>query len=455
MPLLFKDRNFIRKVVMLGGPISAQQLITVGVNMMDAVMLGQLNETALSAGSMATQIHHLYHFMCMGLAMGASVLLARYWGAGEQLSIKKTLTLMYRFCLLIAFLFTFAVAASPNGIMRLLTPDEGVITEGARYLLWSLPCFLLYGFSLTTTMVLRNTGQMHIPLCTSIGAFFINIFFNWIFIFGKLGAPAMGVAGAALGTLISRLFEFTVICGFFLLKDTKIRFRLRDMLEPCKDMLPEYLRISMPVLISDTLLGIGNSITAAVAGHIGKAFMSANTITSVTQQITTVFTAGLGQSAVIITGNTLGKGDEAMAQKQGISFAVFGFLVGCVCGVIIICISPFVVNSYNITEETRAVAIELMRSVGIVTVFMSVSSILTKGVLRGGGDTKFLMVADVFFLWVVSVPLGACAGLLWDWPPFWVFFCLRIDNAIKAVWCLFRLRSRKWIKKIRTVGENC
>ena len=186
--------------------------------------------------------------------------------------------------------------------------------------------------------MLRNLKQMHIPLIVSVGAFFINIFFNWLFIFGRLGAPAMGVAGAALGALISRCFEFAAICGYFFLAEKRARFRVRDILAPCGDLAPEYLRISLPVMVSDTLLGLGNSVTMAVAGHIG--------------------------------------------------------------------------------------------------------------------DTRFLMIADVVFLWVVSVPLGYLAGLVWRWPPFWVFLGLRLDHVIKAVWCVFRLRGGKWIKKIKAAGAG-
>lgn len=451
MRLFTRDKSFYKKVLLIAGPISAQQIITVGVNMMDTIMLGQLDEVAISASSTAVQVHTLFHFMSMGIGMGASVLIARYWGAQEHLSLRKTLVLMYRFCLLLAGLFTLATAVAPAQILSLLSPDEAVIAEGVRYLRWALPCFFLFGMSNVTTLVLRNLKQMHIPLLTAIGAFFINIFFNWVFIFGKLGAPAMGVAGAALGTLISRAFEFAVNCGYFFLWDKTVRFRVKDLLLPCGDLLPEYIRISVPVLISDTLLGLGSTMSVSIAGHIGTVYMSANTITQVTQQIATVFTAGLGQSAVIITGNTLGAGEREKAQEQGVTFVVLAFLLGGIFGLIIAALGPAVVGYYRITEETRAVALELMNSVGLVTVFMAVASVLTKGVLRGGGDTKFLMFGDVFFLWAVSVPLGAAAGLLWHWPPFWIFFCLRIDHLIKTVLCIFRLLSGRWIKTIQSV----
>lgn len=454
MGLFVKDPQFYRKILIIGGPIALQQVITVGINMVDTVMLGQLNETSLSAAAAATQVHSLFQFMSMGMGMGASVLIARYWGAGEMPSLRKALTLMYRCCLLISLLFTAVVWCAPAQVLALLTPYPEVIAQGVEYLLWALPCFLLFGLSMTTTIVLRNLKQMHIPLIVSIGAFFINIFFNWMFIFGKLGAPAMGVAGAAVGTLISRCFEFFTICGYFFLFEQRAHFRVRDIFAPCGDLTAEFLRISLPVMVSDTLLGLGNSASMAVVGHIGDVFMSAYTITHVTQQITTVFTSGLGQSAVIITGNTLGEGRPDQAQRQGVTFTVLGFLLGGLCGAAIVLISPLVVGSYNILPETYDTAMELMRAVGVITIFMAPASILTKGVLRGGGDTRFLMAADVVFLWVVSVPLGWLAGLVWHLPPFWIFFFLRLDHVIKAVWCIFRLRSGRWIKRIQPAGAR-
>ena len=125
--------------------------------------------------------------------------------------------------------------------------------------------------------------------------------------------------------------------------------------------------------------------------------------------------------------------------------------MGVLAGGLIVAISPLIVGYYNITAETAAIAMELMRSVGVVTVFTLSGSILTKGVLRGGGDTRFLMIDDILFLWCVSVPLGYFAGIVWGWPPFWIFFSLRIDHAIKVAWCIFRLRSGKWMKKISSV----
>ena len=450
MSLFVKDKAFYRKILMIGLPISAQMIITVGINMMDTIMLGQLDEVALAASSMATQVHSLFHYMSMGLAMGAGVLLARFWGAGDRVGIRKSLSLMYRSCITVSLLFTLVVSLFTRQVMELLTSESEVIYEGVRYLKWAMPCFCLHGLSQCTTIALRNVKKVRIPLYSTIISFFVNIFFNWVFIFGKLGAPAMGVAGAALGTLISRSFEFLFICGYFFLAEKNVRFRLREILEPCGDLAGEYFRIALPVMVSDTLLGLGNSATAMVAGRIGTVYMSANSITMITQQISQIFSVGLGQSACIITGNTLGEGDKEKAYRQGVCLTAIGFIVGAACGAVIASLAGVVVSAYKVEAETKQMAVSLMYAISVLVIFLLPNSIMTKGVLRGGGDTRFLMFADVIFLWIVSVPLGWLAAFVFHWSAPAIFVCLRLDCVIKAIWCVFRLRSRKWIRVIRT-----
>lgn len=442
------DREFYKTVAVIAIPISLQSLITIGVNMMDTIMLGSMGEVALSASSLANQFINIFHICCMGIGMGASVLTSRFWGMQDKDSLRKTITIMYRLCFVFGLLFTAATIIAPDALMRIYTSDEEVIRAGVSYFRWSVPCYWLLGFSLTTTIVLRSVGQVKLPLLCSVIAFFINIFFNWVFIFGKLGAPRMEVAGAAVGTLISRTFEFLFICGYFLFFDKKVSYRVKMILMKCGDLLKDYLRISIPVLVSDGLLAFENSAVAMVMGRIGKEFVSANAITMVVQQLSTVFIQGISNASSIITGHTLGAGDTERAQRQGVTFLGLGTVIGVLAGGLIMILSWPVINCYNVTGETKAIAEQLMLAVGVIVIFQSMNSILTKGVLRGGGDTKFLMLADILFLWIASIPLGYLAGLVWHLPAFWIYTFLKIDQFIKAVWCVFRLGSKKWIKKI-------
>ena len=449
MKLFVKDVEFYKKAATIAIPVSLQSMITIGVNLMDSVMVGSLGDTALSAVGQANQFVTLYHICCMGIGMGASVLTSRFWGMKDIESLKKTVTIMLRFCLSLGLIvFMLPTIFVPDKIMWVYIKEEPVIQEGIRYLAYMVPCFLLLGLSLTCTIVLRSVGQVKIPLYTSIGAFFVNVGCNYIFIFGKLGAPAMGVAGAGLGTLFARLFEFLVICGYFFLVDRKISYRIKDLFGECKSLLKDYFTISLPVFVSDTLLALGNSAVAIVMGRIGTNFVAANSITMVTQQLSNVLIQGICHAGCIMTGHTLGEGEVEKAQDQAWTFLSLGTIVGIVAGGIILIISRPVISLYDVEEVTKAIARQQMFAISFIVVFQSMNSILTKGVLRGGGDTVFLMAADILFLWVASIPLGALAGLYFHLDAFWIYFFLKIDQIIKAVWCVFRLNSRKWIKKI-------
>ena len=452
--LYVKDKQFYRNAFGIALPIALQGLITTGVNMADNIMVAEVGQTQFAAVSAANQFIGIFHIFCMGIGMGASVLVSRYFGMKDKDSLKKTVAIMLRLCLAISLLFCVITILIPEQIMRIYTVEDGIIREGMEYLKYSVITYFLMGLSLTTTIVLRNVKQVRLPLYTSIAALFVNVGANYIFIFGKFGAPRMEVAGAALGTLIARFFEFSVICGYLLFKDKEIGFRIRHLFAPVGALWREYIRISIPVLISDGILALGNNSVAMVIGRLGENFMAANTVTVTTQQLSSVMTQGFAQSGAIVTGYTLGEGEREKAQKQGYAFLGIGLLFGVLSGLIILLISNPMISAYSkLTDETREIAKQLMLSISIIVVFQATNSIMTKGVLRGGGDTKMLMLADNVFLWLTSLPLGLLAGFVWHLPAFWIYFFLKIDQVVKAFWCLIRLSSGKWIKRIKSADE--
>ena len=451
--LFIKDKKFYMNVAKIAIPIALQGLITTGVNMMDTIMVGAVGETQLSAVSLANQFINIFHIFCMGVGMGASVLVARYFGMSDNSSLKKTITIMLRLVMGLAALFCVGTVLFPEPIMYIYTNELPIIGYGVEYLRWSVISYFFLGLSVTCTIVLRNVNQVRIPLYTSIGAFFVNVGANYIFIFGKFGAPAMGVAGAALGTLIARVFEFAIICGYLFVIDKSIGYRIKEFFRPVGVIWREYIRISIPVLISDGILALGNNSVAMVVGRLGESFVAANAVTTVAQQLSSVMIQGFSQAGAIITGYTLGEGDRKKAHEQGCAFLGLGFVFGIVAAAILMGISEPMIRAYDLTPETQRIARSLMWSIGIIIVFQATNSIMTKGVLRGGGDTKMLMLADNIFLWVASVPLGAIAGLVLHLPAFWIYFFLKCDQVLKCIWCVIRLRSGKWIKKIRSEKE--
>ena len=442
------DRDLYSRMLKIAVPVSLQSLITVGINLMDTIMLSDMGDAQLSASSLAGQFINIFMICCMGIGMGASVLTSRFWGMKDIFSLKKAVTVMLRFCFIFSAVFTLATIISPRMIMLIYSNEADIIDYGITYLRWMIPTYFCMGFSLTCTIVLRSVGQVRIPLACSILAFFVNVFFNWVFIFGELGAPRMEIAGAAVGTLIARVFELCFICGYFFFFDKRIRYRIRDIATRCRDMLGEYIRVSVPVLISDALLALGNNAVAMVMGRIGKAFVAANSVTTVVQQLSSVLTTGISNASGIITGHTMGEGDYKKAQRQGYTFLILGAIIGVVAALIILVLRTPIINYYDVSEEAKRIAYSLMDAIILIVIFQSMNSILTKGVLRAGGDTRFLMAGDILFLWVASVPLGAVAGLVLGLDAFWVYIFLKIDQIIKCVWCFFRLKSGKWLKNV-------
>ena len=258
----------------------------------------------------------------------------------------------------------------------------------------------------------------------------------------------MEIAGAALATTLARLIETGVILVFMLRMDKRIQYRIRHFFAPCSSYLPNYLHYSVPVIISDFLLGLGNTAVTMIIGHLGASFVTANAIVAMIVRLSTIFNSGLASAGSIMTGNVLGRRDADLAYRQGITFTVLSAIIGVIAGGIILLLAPFIIGAYNITEETRSIAFLLIDAVSIMVIFQTMQSMLTKGVLRGGGDTRFLMIADIAFMWICSIPLGYLSAFVWHLSPFWIYILMKIDYIIKTVWCVIRLVQKKWIKMV-------
>lgn len=443
------NRELYIKTIRLALPISAQSLVAVGMNMIDTIMLAKMGDAQISAASLAGQYVTLVLVFVMGLGMGASVLTNRYWGMGDRTGLKQAVTVMLRWQMLIAVLFTAIGLLFPRGIMGIFSSDEEILQYGTQYLRWLLPAYVCMAYSQGCTIVLRSAGKLLIPLAGSALALAVNVCLNWVLINGNLGAPRMEIAGAALATTLAWVVQLLFVCGYFFFVERDIGYRLSDLKTDCSEMRREYFRISFPVLVSDGLLGLGSSAISMVMGQMGQTFAAANSVTMVVQQASTVLHHGTAGAAGVITGHTMGEGDFDKAQKQGYAFVLIGVVIGLLAAFGILLLRRPVIDYYDVSLEAKEIAWDLLNALLVVVVFQSVNGVLTKGVLRAGGDTRFLMVADVLFLWAASIPLGVMSAFVWKLPAVVVFELLKVDQVVKCVWCLLRLRSGKWRKTIK------
>ena len=404
---LIRDREFYLRVIAIVLPVAAQQAINMGVNMMDTIMLGQFGEIQLSASSLANSFYQLFSIFCMGIIGGCSVLVAQFFGAKDMKQCRRTFTLAFQLSLGFAVVFALITWFFPEWIMRLFTQEDAVVTAGVRYLKITAFIYVIHGTSLVMASLMRSVRQPKLGLAVSIVSFFVNIFANWVFIFGKLGAPRMEIAGAALGTLIARFSEFLVTFIYILFMDKKLGLRIRDLFRRVPGALfAKYLKIGLPVLVSDSLLGFGNTTVSMILGRMGSNIVS------------------------------------------GVTFYLLAVTFGIVNGLIVMIIGPLSMRLYALTPETIVITHQMMYAYAFITIFLNIQSVMTKGVLRGGGDTRFLMIADILFLWVVSIPLGYFAGIVLLAPAWVTIICLKSESIIKSFWCINRLKSGKWIKNV-------
>ena len=444
-----RSKDFYKKTLLLMLPVILQQLITIGINFLDNLMIGSFGEVSIAAAAFSNQAYAFFQFICMGLGSGAVVMSSQFWGRKETGAMRTTAAMALRVTAAICLAFTLLGMVWPELVLLSFTYDETVIAAGGPYMRLIGCTFLLSGLSSTATYLMRSVGKVRVPLIGSAVAFVLNLFFNWVFIFGKLGAPRLELLGAAVGTVIARVFEFLFVFGYFAVKEPSFGFRPKHFLLPGGALRRQYVKFSLPVLFSDTLLGLSLTLVSVIYGHISAEISAASSISGSLVRLITVLNSGVSGASAIVIGNTIGEGDLTLAKKQGNNYILLSFLFGLIVIPVLMAITGPYLRFYTIQAETEAIARTMLKITYITLPIQMVAFVISKGILRGGGDTRFLLLADSSCVWFISLPLGALAGFVWHMSPGWVYFFLTVEFPLKGIVCFIRYCSGKWIKEIR------
>ena len=448
MSLLPAARTFYRQIGRIAVPIALQNLITVSVGMMDTLMLGRLGSGQLAASSLANQVFNIFMVINFGIGSGAGVLTAQYWGRKDPDAIRRVMSVMYRVSVTIALVMMALSLAVPEAIIRIFNQEPQVVADGAAYLRIIALTYLPVGITLTSNGVLRTVGTVRVALVVYGVSFFVNVFFNWVFIFGNLGAPRLEVRGAALGTLLARLTEVVIVLVFLACFEKKIRFRLGDLRRTDHAISRAFRQHATPVVINETLWSTGAAVVAVVLGNLGSEVVAANSITTIVYQFVTIFIFGMSNAAGVLVGNSIGEARYDHARQQARSFVVLAVALGLLSSAVILLVRGPFVALYNIPASTQALASDMLLFMAAAMPFISVAIISMMGVLRGGGDVRFVMVADIVFLWLVAIPLGFVTAFWLHWPVVAVYAVLKCDELLKTLLAAWRLRRGDWIRDL-------
>lgn len=449
MKLFVKDKEFYKTLLVIAVPIALQNLVTVMVSMMDTLMIGQLGEVQLSATSIANQLWFMLMICCFGIAGGANVLLAQYWGKGDLPVMRRIQAITFKVTFAVSLLFVLISQLFPRQFMGIFTPDPETIALGASYLRivgWSYP---LYALANAAIMMLRSVGTVNISVVVYLVSLIVNTSVNYVLIFGHFGAPRMEIRGAAVGTALSRCFEFGITIIFLLSKEKKIRFSLKDLLPNNRDLYRKYIAQSVPVIGNEAMWGIGASMVAVVIGRMGTNFVAANSIYTVLNQLVTVLIFGVGNAALTIVGNTIGTGNYELAKQRAFTLYILGAGIGILAGGLTLGLGPVLIRFYqNLTPETVEILEKIILVGAVIVFFQALAVVGMVGVLRAGGDSRFVFICEASFLWGFAVPLGFLTGLVLGWPAPAVFFILKSDEVLKTMVSTVRILRFRWLRDI-------
>lgn len=439
-------KSFYKSILLIAIPISVQGFISFLVTLVDTLMVGRLGEDALSGVNLASQLFFIIMVICAGIAEGANILIAQFYGKSDIKSIKKIFPLIFRIAIVLSVISLCIGVFIPEIFMKIYANanDTELILLGSEYLYvlaFSFPFFIMSEILIKTQ---RSIGNAKISLFIYPVSLLANIIFNYMFIFGKFGAPALGVAGAGLSTVIARFIEFIMAVFFVFRIDKKIALCFSDLKKVDKNIIPKFIKNSVPILINDILWVLGSTFITIIFGKLGSSVVAGNAVSSVVFQMVSVLLFGVASSALVITGNTIGMGEMDKTYKQGNIFVVLSAIIGIVACVTVILTRGFMVDVYNFEVATKQIALDILLANAVILLFQTIGIITGIGVLRGGGDGKFVLYTEIICVWCIAIPLGLLGAFVWNVPIFWVYIFTRIDEIIKAFAFSYRIFKTKW-----------
>ncbi|MFV0363771.1 MAG: MATE family efflux transporter [Suipraeoptans sp.] len=450
----FNKRLFYGQVFALTLPMALQNLINVGVTATDVLMLGRVSEVSLSGASLGGQIQFIMTLILMGITSGATVLSAQYWGKRDIKAIEKILGMSLFFGVAVSLLFSIMALTIPQYLMRIFSNEQDVIAEGVKYLRIVGISYIFASVAQVYLYVMRSIEKVIIATFVYLISLMINFTVNAVLIFGLFGAPRMGVQGAAIGTLIARIIEFTIVFVYAKYKNDIIKVRFKYIFKIDKPLLRDFMVYSLPVVMNELFWGGGTSANTAIIGHMGSAAVAANSVVQVTRQLSMVITFGIANATAIIIGKTIGEKKIALAKAYGHQFLKMTVVLGIAGAGIILIISPIARATLALSPQTMEY-LEIMFIVMAYFAFcQAINSTLVVGVFRAGGDTKFGLILDVTSMWCCSILIGFIAAFVLKLSVPVVYVILLSDEVIKLPFTLKRYFGYKWLRDVTREEVN-
>lgn len=447
----FQNKEFNKKLLSLVLPIAFQQFMLNLVSASDALMLGVIGQSELSAVSLAGQIQFVLSLFLAAITIGTNIFAAQYWGKKDMEAVEKVFAIAMRVTVPVSALFTLCTALFPSSIMRIFTADPVLISAGASYLRLASGSYLFCGISQIYLCVMKNIGHAKMSTVISSVCVVFDAAMNAVLIFGLFGIPQMSIIGAAVSTTIARFAEMCW-CICFLPKADTVKLRPQFIWHPDRRLHKDFWKYTTPVLGNELVWGIGFTMYTVIMGHLGSDAVAANSIAGITKNVVICFCMGLGSGGGIIVGNELGAGRLAQAKEYGSRLCRASIISGLVTGGVLLFVSPLILRFTNLSADAERYLWGMLVTSSIYMVGKSVNIMTIAGIFCAGGDSKFGFLCDTIVMWCITVPLGLIAAFVLKLPVIAVSCIVNADELLKLPAVFRHYKKYLWVKDL-TVKE--
>ncbi len=448
MKFLIKEKSFYSDLFSLTLPIMLQQLLRISVDTVNSIMLGGIDQLQMSAVSQASQIFFVFYTVCNGLAVGACVLIAQYWGQRNVDAIRTILSTGLRYSAVFGLAVSILVMATPTTFMRIYSSDPALIELGAGYLrvvaLMYAPCAI----SVMLFAACRGVEQVRIILATNVISYTVNIFLDYCLLFGKFGFPKLGILGIAIGTVAARLVEL-VICSVFVLKfESHISFRFGHLKLWDKQINRDFIKVASPIAAHEVIWSIGTSASSAITGQLGTSVVAGFNVADVLYQLTAAVGNGFLNACSVVIGKTIGSGNIEKVKRQAKTMMLMSVFGGVMIGLVLIAARGPFLSLYNLQPDAVSYAKQFMLVLGCIWPFSALEMVGMIAILRAGGDGKTGFYSDIVIMWIICIPLAALAAFVLHLPPVQVILILKMTIVLEAIVGTIRVLSMRWIRDL-------
>lgn len=455
------DKAFYKMVLLLVFPLIIQQGITNFVNLLDNIMVGGLGTASISSVAIVNQLIFVFNLTIFGGISGASIFGAQFFGVGDHKGLRETFRFKLIFGVVVSVLAIFAfIFFGDNLVSAFLNKDASSAAEldetlklAGEYLsimLWGLIPFMVVQ---TYAGTLRETGETVAPMIASVIAILVNLTFNYLLIFGNFGFPKLGVAGAAIATVMARYVEMLYVVLHTHRHPDKYAFIVGayKSLRVPKDLVKKIAVTGTPLLLNEVLWSVGMTLINQSYSTRGLSVVAGINITSTAWQLFCVIMFAMGTAVAILVGQSLGAGDFKKAKSVDNKLIFLTVVMHIVLGLLLILFAPLIPMVYNTEPEVRELASSLLRVAGLslpIHAFIHV----TYFTIRAGGKTFITFLFDCVYTWIVPVTLAFILCRFTALPVVWIYFCVQFIDIVKAIIGIFMLKSGFWAKNV--IGET-